>query len=434
MPASRVFWRQIALLVLDLPSRPETCTFGTVKQTHPVKRELFLGRLDFLCGCLTFITCAFQTNLMGTSLLKTTVWIFSLCVLPYIAFTLSIMSKPAVKYELWGKRVELDIPQELFPTHEELQALEAALPGCEHGWFESNGFHLHYRKFMPADGKPKGVIVYQHGILGQTGNAFVLKTGRKISGSLLSDALTKAGYSLYGLDMRGHGFSEGPRWYVPDWKVNRDDLDNFARLVASQHPGIPLFLFGESYGSTIVLHLARKWQDGENAPEGFSGIVVNAPAIVSEMPPYPIVFTLRYILAPLFPRWVPFFMPNPVSADRVWRDEEVRDLHTDPRWLEMGLDGGGRPFRLGTAVSLTNALEEVRDSTIPGLNVPFCAIHGAKDVAVPIEGVDLLEEMAATPIEDRAVYRLPEAYHDLLGDPTAEETMSYILKFVDERM
>lgn len=240
---------------------------------------------------------------MAQATLKTTLWFFTLCVLPYIAFTLSVMPRATNKYELWGKQVELDIPKETFPTNVEIQAMDSALPECqEHGWFESNGAQLHYRKFMPRD-KPKGVVVYQHGILAHTGNAFVLKNGRKVNGALMADSFIKEGYALYSLDMLGHGFSEGLRWFVLDWKVNRDDLDNFARFAASENPTVPLFLFGESYGSTTVLHLARKWQDNKSFPETFAGIITNAPAVVAEMPPYPIVFTLRYILAPLFPRW-----------------------------------------------------------------------------------------------------------------------------------
>lgn len=371
---------------------------------------------------------------MTSSTFQAFVWFFTLCALPYIAFTLSIMpSRAATKYTLWGKDVELDIPKEAFPTDAEIQAMEDALPECQqHGWFESNGAQLHYRKFMPPE-QPRGVVVYQHGILAHTGNAFILNDGRKVNSALMADSFNKAGYALYALDMLGHGFSEGLRWFVPDWKVNRDDLDNFTRFVASENPGIPLFLFGESYGSTTALHLARKWQDSDNAPEKFAGVVVIAPAIVSDMPPYPVVFTLRYILAPIFPRWVPFFMPNPVSADRIWRETEVRDIHEDPRWLEMGLDGGGRPFRLRTAVSLTNALEVAREDTIPGLDVPFCAIHGTNDVAVPVEGTDMLEQMAATPVEDRAVYRIDGAFHDLLSDPKSQEVMGYIIKFINDR-
>jgi hypothetical protein len=39
--------------------------------------------------------------------------------------------------------------------------------------------------------------------------------------------------ALYLLDMLGHGFSEGIRWYVQDWKINRNEVDTFARFPAA---------------------------------------------------------------------------------------------------------------------------------------------------------------------------------------------------------
>ena len=336
-----------------------------------------------------------------------------------------------VKYTLWGKEVDLDLPKETFPTDQEFNEMEDTMPGCQHGWFESNGAQLHYRKFLPA-GKPKGLVVYMHGIQSQSGKSYVLQSGRKINMALMSDSLIKAGYALYALDMLGHGYSEGERWYVPDWKINRDDLDNFSRFASNQHPGVPLFLTGESYGCTLVLHVAKEWQVNENAPPDFCGIVLTAPAVIGDTPPYPVVFVLRYMLAPFFPKWVPSFMPNPVSPDRIWSDEEVLALHENPRSKEMGIDGSGRPFRLGTAVNLLLAVESVRSTTIPGLKVPYCAIHGKKDYAVPITGTDFLEKNAATPQQDCEVHRLEEAHHDLLGDPVAENTMEIMIKYMDE--
>ena len=351
----------------------------------------------------------------------------------YLVYKLTRPSKPNDKYTLWGEQVELDIPKEVFPTDTELQAMEDTMPGCQHGWFESScGLQLHYRKFLPK-GKPKGVVVYQHGIQTHSGKAFILKeSGRKLNMALMSEALLKAGYALYALDMLGHGYSEGDRWYVPDWVINRDDLDNFARFVSAKHEGVPLFLQGESYGGTLVLHVAKKWQLlSNNAPEEFAGILLSGPAITADVPPYPIYVVLRYILAPAFPKWIPFFMPNPISPDRIWVDKQVRALHVAPRAKEMGIDGSGRPFRLGTAVNMLNALELVRSSVIPGLTVPFCAIHGAKDAGVPVEGTDYLNEIAATAEEARAYYRLEEAYHDLLGDPVAEKTMEYMIAYMN---
>jgi alpha-beta hydrolase superfamily lysophospholipase len=334
---------------------------------------------------------------------------------------------------LWGKEVDVNIPKGVFPSDDEFKEMEDRMPGCQHGWFESNSSQLHYRKFLPS-GAPNGVVVHMHGIQTHSGKAFILSNGRKINMALMSEALTKAGYALYALDMLGHGYSEGSRWYIPDWKTNRDDLNNFARFAASQHHGSPLFLEGESYGATLVLHVAKQWQKEDSAPTGFAGMVLNGAAIVGDVPPFPVVLFLRYGLAPFFPRWTPFFMPNPISPDRIWADRQVLALHAAPREKEMMIDGSGRPFCLGTGVGLLTALEIVRAETIPGLTVPFCAIHGAKDEACPIAGTDFLDEHASTPKEDRAVHRLKDAYHDLLGDPAAENTMDLMIHFMNDRV
>lgn len=74
-----------------------------------------------------------------------------------------------VKYDLWDKEVDIDIPKDVFPSDEEMCSLEAVFPNnMEHGWFESNGSQLHYRKFLPS-GKPKGLIIWQHGIQAHSG-------------------------------------------------------------------------------------------------------------------------------------------------------------------------------------------------------------------------------------------------------------------------
>jgi hypothetical protein len=36
--------------------------------------------------------------------------------------------------EIFGKMVNIDIPEDVFPTKEEIEAIDALLPGCQHGW------------------------------------------------------------------------------------------------------------------------------------------------------------------------------------------------------------------------------------------------------------------------------------------------------------
>mmetsp|Transcript_15405 Transcript_15405/g.23489 ORF Transcript_15405/g.23489 Transcript_15405/m.23489 type:complete len:346 (+) Transcript_15405:98-1135(+) len=343
-----------------------------------------------------------------------------------------------MKVTLWGREVDLDFTEEDLPTEQERNDMDKQTPGVQHGWFKSrNGKALHYRFFLP-DGPVKAVVVWQHGISAHSGISYTLKDGRKINMALLWQGMKKAGIAVYAIDMLGHGFSEGLRFYVPDYTLNRDDLDAFGRFVAtSKHPNKKLFLAAESYGGTVALHVAHAWQKASNQLGfDFGGVMLNSPAIIGDLPPYPVVFFLRYGLAPFFPTWTPFFMPNPIPADRVWRDPEARALHTQSRVVDTGLTGAGAALRLGTGVQLLVALETVRTDVIPNLSVPFLIQHGSMDLGVPISGMEYLLEHAKTANADRVSKRWEGSFHDLFGEPApvAEEVVDLMVEFVNARL
>uniref|UniRef100_A0A7S2W3A1 Serine aminopeptidase S33 domain-containing protein n=1 Tax=Eucampia antarctica TaxID=49252 RepID=A0A7S2W3A1_9STRA len=339
---------------------------------------------------------------------------------------------------LWGKDVLIDLKTCL--SDEEIAAMDDIMPNMQHGWFKGTDNHwLNYRKFMPPDGqKPKGVLIYQHGIMDHCGVGYKLKDGTTTNYALLGKSLIEEGFAFYVLDMRGHGFSEGLRHYVPDYSVNVNDFDNFSRFVdSSEFSGqdIPLYLGGHSYGGTICLHVSRMWQnDTSKKPNGYRGSLLVAPAIIGTLPAAPVVFVLRYILAPLIPTRTPFFMPNPVSADRIWNNQEVTEHPMFLRTKKINFDGSGRPMRLGTAVSLLAALEDVRDKVIPGFKVPFCVCHGTADDATPISGTDLLDEKSNTPASDKSINKEEGKYHDLLSDVDRQETVSILLNWMNSRL
>ena len=344
------------------------------------------------------------------------------------------------KKRIFGVDRAIDIPDDVFPSEKALAELERGMEGCEHGWMEScfEGAQLHYRKWLPKSKKPKGVVLWLHGIAAHSGRSLVMEddNNRKLGMALQKDAWLKEGYSLYALDFYGHGYSEGCRWFVPNFEVNRDDIIAFTKLVAAEHDETtPMILTAESYGSCLTLHVAKYFQENpSDAPKGFDSIILHAPAIIPpDLPPKPVVSLLTR-LSRSYPTWIPFFMPNPVSTTRIWRDPKVFSIFDSHERREMRIEGGGKPFRLATAVSMLLAMEQVREEIIPGLTVPFCVIHGEKDIAVPIAGTEYLLDTADTTQENRAVQRHAEAYHDLLADPTAEETMKFMIDFVNKRV
>ena len=169
-------------------------------------------------------------------------------------------------------------------------------------------------------------------------------------------------------------------------------------------------------------------------PNGFKGICINAPGIIGDLPPLPILWFLKYILKPLMPEQTPFFMPHPITPDRIWKDEEVRKYYASEESRRLALNAGGIPFCLGTAAGLVDALEEVRTGVIPGFNVPFSVCHGTDDWGVKLEGTEYLVDKCDTKNEDRAVNIVEGAYHDLLADPSRNEVIDFHIKFIESRL
>ncbi|KAL3936156.1 MAG: hypothetical protein SGARI_002681 [Bacillariaceae sp.] len=238
------------------------------------------------------------------------------------------------------------------------------------------------------------------------------------------------GLAVYARDMYGHGFSEGTRFYIPSWVEMRDDAINFVKLVVAEEKSnkdIPRVLSGETIGGCNTILMSRYFQDHpDEAPANFDSSLLICPAIEGDI--------LRYVLAPLRPKWRPSFMPNTISPERIWVDEKVCAEYTKPRSQEMQVDACGIPFRLGTAVNMLLALEDIQNNAIPGFETPFCIVHGDKDEGVPISGSQKLFDECATPSDQKEFHSIAGAYHGLLADPKAEEAMGHLSKFVEARM
>jgi alpha-beta hydrolase superfamily lysophospholipase len=357
---------------------------------------------------------------------------------PLISVTMAPSSSaqaPSIK-TVFG--VERNIEEPDFPSDEVIQSLEQMLPsGCVHGWFPSSyqPAQLHYRKWIPPSNKPKAIVIFMHGICTHSVKYIQLPhSNRKVSSPLLIERLLQNDIAFYAFDLYGHGYSEGLRSFIPEsYHINCQDYSTFCQMVAQENVHqAPIVLLGESYGSTLSLLVARQFQDdAAGGLPNFDSLILTAPAIIGDLPPYPVVKFLTF-LAYYYPTWRPFFMPNPVSPDRIWRDPAVRAIYSDKSLPANKVDGQGIPFRLGTGVNLLRALEDVRNRAIPGLTVPYMILHGTEDHGVPISGSELLYEKSAS--TEKEFLRKPGAYHDLLADPVAEECMQDILGWIEKRV
>lgn len=323
-------------------------------------------------------------------------------------------------YRIFGVDRDIDIPKDVFPSQAEIEEMESYLPkGVFHGWIESvnDGALLHYRRYQPK--RPKAVVVWLHGITAHGGEGYRVGD-RELAQTLMLQSCLDVDCAVYALDLYGHGYSEGLRFFVHDYKDNLRDLHKLIDLAVKEHPGLPVLLCGESYGSTLSLHLAQSAK--------VDSVFMTAPAIVLDLPPFIIYWFLR-CLAYWFPLWIPFFMPNPLPPERVWRDPEVRAFFTQPRRAEMYLDGNGRPFRLGTALQVIQAVEHL---TLPP-PIPYCVVHGTHDYGVKPEGSELLWRQTPDHATNQ-FHQIEGGYHALWSDPLATRVAEHLRAWIQSRL
>ncbi len=119
----------------------------------------------------------------------------------------------------------------------------------------SDGKTLFLRKWMPSIASKTAILIF-HGITAYSGPYDSL-------GSPLADA----GYSVYGLDLRGHGLSDGVRGDYPSKERLQNDICETIAFVKDQgFTGV--ILLGSSLGNIVAL------EGLDRCPEHISGLIL----------------------------------------------------------------------------------------------------------------------------------------------------------------
>ena len=114
----------------------------------------------------------------------------------------------------------------------------------EYSWTTSDGLSIFAQSWAP-DGAPRAVVALVHG-LGEHSNRY----------PSLVEKLPSAGYAINTYDLRGHGRSGGPRLYAPSFESLMTDIDRHIQNTKERFPGMPVFLYGQSFGGEQVLYYA----------------------------------------------------------------------------------------------------------------------------------------------------------------------------------
>ena len=211
-----------------------------------------------------------------------------------------------------------------------------------------DGLELFYRRWRPA-GSPKAVLPIVHGHGEHSGRY-----------ANVAAWFVPRGYSVYALDLRGHGRSQGKRGALADFGEYRKDVRAFLELVREAEPA-PAFLAGHSLGGLIVLDYALR------GPDGLAGVVASGPVL---SPPgiSPFLLWLSKVLAQLWPGLI---LESGLDTSALSRDPAVVEAYVnDPLVHSKG------------SARMANEMMRAIDWTqahAAEMALPCLIVHGSED-------------------------------------------------------
>lgn len=295
----------------------------------------------------------------------------------------------------------------------------------------SDGKALFVHQFLP-DEAPRAVLHISHGMA-----EHAARYGR------VAQALTAAGFAVYANDHRGHGKTAASEAELGVFQggIKRvvQDLEELITFERSQHPGLPVVLFGHSMGSYFAQELLITHGDWFVAAvlSGSSG----KPTFIASLGRY-VARLERLRLGPAghsgllgslsFGAFNKQFAPNRTEFDWLSRDQAEVDAYiADP------LCG----FEVGTStwVDLLDLLGELakpeRQARIPKA-LPVYIFAGSDDpVSEKTSGLEQLRgAYAAAGLKDVTHKYYPGARHEVLNETVREEVTRDLVAWLEKKV
>jgi alpha-beta hydrolase superfamily lysophospholipase len=252
--------------------------------------------------------------------------------------------------------------------------------------------------------KAKARIIFVHG--------FGEHSGRY---KQIARFFTSHGFDVSAFDLRGHGLSDGQRFFVRNFYEFLDDLETFFTHHEFDPGKQPVFILGHSMGGAIVTlyALTRK--------SAIQGVILSGALLKTgnDIPKF--LLPLSSLIGKLMPG-----LPTvKIDSKAISRDPDiVRAYEEDPLVNHRGV-----PAATGAAM-----IEATRDiqSRMHEFNYPVLILHGSADSLVDPEGSQMLYDRAVS--NDKVIKFYDGFYHEIMNEPERERVLNDILNWINQRL
>jgi acylglycerol lipase len=277
-----------------------------------------------------------------------------------------------------------------------------------------DGARLPVRTWLPASGPPWALVVALHG-MNDYSYAF----------DQAAQDWAYYGVATYAYDQRGFGASARPGiWSSADTMVA--DLNTAVDAASARHPGLPVYVLGESMGGAVVATALAAGPSGQEPPlaRHIAGAILSAPALWGRQSMnvfYSFALWLAYAAVPGMPVEPPRGLKI-MPSDNI---DMLRALGRDPLVLKQ--------TRIDTLKGLLD-LMSLGESALPHLprDLPMLVMFGHNEQVLPKEVVaDTLRQLETMrPGSQLRIALYDDGYHLLLRDLHADMVWRDVLTWM----
>jgi len=264
----------------------------------------------------------------------------------------------------------------------------------------AGGLKLNLRSWRPSN--PKAVVVICHGV-NSHGGQYVWA----------AEQLATADYSVYALDLRGRGKSDGERFYVETVTDYVRDVATAINVAKSRERALPVFLLGHSAGGVVSCTYALDYQSQ------IKGLICESFAF--EVPAPNFALAILKGLSRVLPRFGALKLKN---ADFSRDPAVVAALESDPL-----IANEVQPAI--TVAALVRADERLRRE-FSRITLPVFILHGSDDRATKPSGSRFFFDTVGS--RDKTLKIYDGHYHDLLADYGKEAVLADMKAWLDQRV
>lgn len=217
--------------------------------------------------------------------------------------------------------------------------------------------------------------------------------------------------SVFSLDLRGHGRSEGSRVYVQSFQDFIDDIDAYRQWIGNRYQKRTFILLGQSLGGLISVFTVLKDQ------ANWKALILMSP-FFAVFKAHGILNSLAAALACFIPNFV---WKNPFKVSYLSRDPEEVKKYREDRLVQRAVTSRLACEMFRGCSLVYNQAKEIR--------LPVLILASGDDRIVSLKATEKFFEKIIS--SDKKMKVFEGSYHELLHEKERDEVIQLIREFLN---